>query len=169
MWPVIYLLSLYTPCPFVKIKSRTLWGLPTVEFCLEGALKQWLQAEVNIDWVWAWGLLKASCCSCLVSTPSGAQVCMCEEEEEGCGGKSTEPTAELINAPHRGKGSRLQSQQELMPGYREFGRLKCKTTLHPVCFREVQGTWSCLSLWVQPISEWNLHASDAVFSRAKEM
>lgn len=72
VWTVIYLLCLYPrhyPFPRVKVKSRNLRGPPTVEFCLEGALKRWLQTEVNIDWVWGWGLLKASHCSSLVSTP----------------------------------------------------------------------------------------------------
>lgn len=43
LWTVIYLLYSFTPhptpVPFVEIKSRNLSGLPTVEFCLEGALK----------------------------------------------------------------------------------------------------------------------------------
>lgn len=65
--------------------------------------------------------------------------------KKGCGGKLTGPTAELVNAPYRGGGSPLQSQQELMLGYWEFRRLKCRMTGWLVCFREVYGTWSWLS------------------------
>lgn len=65
-------------------------------------------------------------------------------EKKGCGGQWAGPTAELVKAPHRGKGSRLQSRLRLMLGYGLLGSPKCKNAVCPVDFREVSGTWSCL-------------------------
>lgn len=88
--------------------------------------------------------------------------------EEGLRRAGSRPTAELVNAPPRGKGSRLQSQQGLTPGFRESGSLERRNTGRPVCCGDVEGAWRCLSRRVQLGSGWSLPASNAVFARANE-